>query len=89
MPEQDGLWTTRRIRELLGDKLPVLIISAYDWNDIEQEARRAGVNGFIQKPIFISTLIHGLQHYVLGEQTPVHEQNSNQKAPLINGIFCW
>lgn len=80
MPEQDGLWTTRRIRELLGDKLPVLIISAYDWNDIEQEARRAGVNGFIQKPIFISTLIHGLQHYVLGEQTPVHEQNSNQKS---------
>lgn len=66
MPGQDGLETTRRLRALCGDALPVLIISAYDWNDIEQEAKAAGVTGFLQKPIFLSTLIHGLQRYVLG-----------------------
>ncbi|MCH1983029.1 response regulator [Ruminococcus sp. OA3] len=80
MPGQDGLETTRRIRELLGEKLPVLIISAYDWNDIEREALRAGVNGFLQKPIFISTLIRGLRHYVLGEQIPSDKTDSSQTS---------
>ena len=68
MPGQDGLETTRQIRSLCGNSLPVLIFSAYDWNDIEQEAQEAGVNGFLQKPVFISTLIRGLQYYVLGAQ---------------------
>lgn len=66
--DQDGLETTRQIRSLCGNSLPVLIFSAYDWNDIEQEAQEAGVNGFLQKPVFISTLIRGLQYYVLGAQ---------------------
>lgn len=69
MPGQDGLETTRRLREVSKGKLPILIISAYDWNDIEQEAKMAGVSGFLQKPIFASTLIRGLRQYILGEST--------------------
>lgn len=72
MPDLDGFETTRRIRELCGSQLPVLIISAYDWSDVEKDAKKAGVTGFLQKPIFVSTLIHGLQRYVLGGQ-PVRE----------------
>lgn len=66
MPGQDGLQTTRHIRQLCGRQLPVLIISAYDWSDIEEQARAAGVTGFMQKPVFVSTLCRALQRYVLG-----------------------
>ena len=68
MPGQDGLRTAQRIRSLCGDQLPILIISAYDWSDIEEEAQSAGVNGFLQKPIFASTLYRSLKKYVLGVQ---------------------
>lgn len=67
MPGQDGLETARCIRKICGESLPILIISAYDWNDVEQEALKAGVNGFLQKPVFASSLIRGLKRYVLGQ----------------------
>ena len=56
MPEMDGLETVRRIRTETGTDLPILFISAYDWSDIEDDARAAGVNGFVSKPLFRSAL---------------------------------
>lgn len=77
MPDHDGIETTRLIRKYTRKDLPVLIISAYDWTDIEDEARKAGVNGFLTKPVFLSTLYQGLLKYVLGDQqTLVKEQTS-------------
>lgn len=63
MPGMDGLQTTREIRRQVGDELPILIISAYDWSDIEEEARNAGAHGFISKPLFRSNLFLGLQPF--------------------------
>lgn len=57
MPDMDGVATTARIRELVGDDMPLIIISAYDWSDIEEEALAAGANGFVAKPLFKSRLI--------------------------------
>lgn len=56
MPDMDGIETTRNIRKAVGSDVPIIIISAYDWSDIEQEARKAGVNVFISKPLFRSRL---------------------------------
>lgn len=56
MPGMDGLETTRRINEAVGSNVPVIIISAYDWDDIEDEARKAGADSFISKPLFRSRL---------------------------------
>lgn len=56
MPDMDGISTTRAIRKAVGDQVPIIIISAYDWADIEQEARAAGANAFISKPLFRSRL---------------------------------
>ncbi|MGM9632620.1 MAG: response regulator [Eubacteriales bacterium] len=56
MPDMDGIATTRAIRTAVGDNVPIIIISAYDWSDIEQEARAAGANAFISKPLFRSRL---------------------------------
>jgi len=58
MPEMDGIETARAIREKVGPDVPIIILSAYDWSSVEEEARRAGVNGFISKPLFKSRLIY-------------------------------
>lgn len=67
MPEMDGPQTARKIREEFGKELPILIVSAYDWSDIEKEAKDAGISGFISKPLFVSTLCRALCKYVLNE----------------------
>ena len=56
MPDMDGVEAIRRIRSAVNADKPLLLISAYDWSDIEDEASEAGANGFISKPIFRSTL---------------------------------
>ena len=56
MPDMDGVATTRAIRKAVGNDVPIIIISAYDWSDIELEARAAGANAFISKPLFRSRL---------------------------------
>ena len=58
MPEMDGIETARAIREKVGPDIPIIILSAYDWSAVEAEARRAGVNGFISKPLFKSRLVY-------------------------------
>ncbi len=64
LPDRDGIATAREIRRLYGNDIPILLISAYDWSEIEDEAKEAGVTGFIAKPLFRSTLFYGLQPYV-------------------------
>lgn len=58
MPEMDGIETAKAIREKVGSDVPIIILSAYDWSAIETEARRAGVDGFISKPLFKSRLVY-------------------------------
>ena len=63
MPGMAGIETARQLRKTVGEDIPLLLISAYDWSEIEDEARRAGINGFIAKPLFKSTLFYGLNHF--------------------------
>ncbi len=76
MPDMNGLETTKEIRRIAGEDLPILIISAYDWSDIEEEACAAGAHGFISKPLFKSNLYMGLSRYVEKEvkEEPVVEE---------------
>lgn len=60
MPDMDGVETARNIREKVGPDTPIIIISAYDWSEIEEEARAAGVNAFIAKPMFQSSIYNAL-----------------------------
>lgn len=75
MPGMDGLQMTREIRKIVGDETPILIVSAYDWSDIEEEALAAGAHGFISKPLFKSNLYLGLSRFA-GE-TFVQEEKRN------------
>ncbi|MBD5105283.1 MAG: response regulator [Ruminococcaceae bacterium] len=67
LPGMDGIEAARIIRSEMNSNVPIILISAYDWSEIEDKAREAGVTGFIAKPLFKSTLYHGLR--------PFSEQN--------------
>ncbi len=56
MPDMNGIEVVRRIRRLIGEETPIIILTAYDWSDIEEEARKASVTAFCSKPIFLSEL---------------------------------
>ena len=68
MPGMDGIETARALRRRVGKDIPILLISAYDWSDIAEEARAAGISGFLSKPLFKSTLFYGLSRFY--RQTP-------------------
>ena len=57
MPEMDGVETTRRIREIVGNDTPIIILTSYNWDDVEKEAREAGVDSFVPKPLFAATVM--------------------------------
>lgn len=59
LPDMNGIEVTRQIRSL-GDDTPIIILTAYDWSDIEVEARAAGVTAFCSKPMFMSDLRNSL-----------------------------
>ena len=62
MPDMNGVETVRRIRREIGSEVPIIILTAYDWSDIEAEAREAGVTAFCAKPLFLSELYSILQN---------------------------
>ncbi|WP_320987485.1 response regulator, partial [Hungatella sp.] len=64
LPGMNGIQAAKEIRRNLGDEVPILLISAYDWSEFEAEARETGISGFISKPLFKSTLYHALCQYM-------------------------
>ncbi|MCX4319357.1 MAG: response regulator, partial [Lachnospiraceae bacterium] len=74
LPGMDGIDTAKELRKQLGDNVPILLISAYDWSEIEHDARSAGITGFISKPLFKSTLYYGLKPYTEHFETETEEE---------------
>ncbi len=85
MPGMDGLQTAKEIRKILGDETPILIISAYDWSDIEKEAAEAGIHGFISKPLFKSNLFVGLRRYMLNEAVDEEQDLKKEETESFAG----
>ncbi len=56
IPDMNGIEVVRQIRKVIGKSCPIIILTAYDWADIEEEARAAGVTAFCEKPLFLSEL---------------------------------
>ena len=84
MPEMNGIETVRMIRKIVGNDSPIILMSAYDWADIEQEARQAGVTGFISKPLFASDLHRTLERS-LGHVTEESEPQPLQMEDCFTG----
>lgn len=56
LPDMNGIEVVRRVRAVIGEETPIIVLTSYDWTDIEAEAREAGVTAFCSKPIFMSEL---------------------------------
>lgn len=80
MPDMNGVEAARRIRQEVGEEIPIIILTAYDWADIEEEAREAGVTAFCSKPLFMSDLHKCLLQSCYPEG--VTEEPSGQREPL-------
>lgn len=77
LPDMNGIEVTRRIRKEMGEDVPVIILTAYDWTEVEDEAREAGVTAFCSKPLFLSDLRNCL-YSIIG--------TSKQRDALANAV---
>ncbi len=76
MPDMNGIETVRRIRKVIREDVPIIVLTAYDWADFENEAREAGVTAFVSKPIFMSELREVLTRPA-GSKTVSQDKNQN------------
>ncbi|MCI8284339.1 MAG: response regulator [Firmicutes bacterium] len=90
LPDLDGIEVARQIRSVAGNQVPILLITAYDWTQIEKEAREAGVNAFCNKPVFMSDLQSALskatgQKVIMPQhaETEEHQFDFNGKRILL------
>ncbi len=76
MPNLNGLETARLIRKNYPDKIPILLLTAYDWDEIEQEAMEIGINHFMPKPFFMSTFKEAIRR-VMGGQNKSEDSHTD------------
>lgn len=62
MPDMDGIETAGQMRRLVPEEVPLILLSAYDWSDVEDEARGAGISGFMPKPFFLTNFKRTIEH---------------------------
>ncbi|MBR5426083.1 MAG: response regulator [Clostridiales bacterium] len=72
MPDMDGIEVTRRLRKEAHNDIPIILISAYDYSDIESAAKEAGISGYICKPLFCSTLYNKINEVLGNKSAPVN-----------------
>ena len=77
LPDMNGIEVARRIRKEVDEQVPIIVLTAYDWSDIEDEAREAGINAFCSKPLFLSELRSCLNDLVRIEE----EEEPDEKGP--------
>lgn len=75
LPDMNGVEVTRRIRKEMGENVPIIVLTAYDWEDIEEEAKEAGVTAFCSKPLFLSELRNCLRSIVDKEDEDKKEKD--------------
>ena len=88
MPGLDGIETIRRIRTELGADTPVLLVSSYDWSDIEEKAKEAGANGFVSKPLFASKLYDKINAILGTEARSVEPENDYSDLEGLNILIA-
>ena len=79
LPDMNGVEVARRVRKEMGDDVPIIVLTAYDWADIEDEAREAGVSAFCSKPLFLSELRGCLYSVINAGEQDAEVQNKPEK----------
>ncbi|MBR3107883.1 MAG: response regulator [Clostridia bacterium] len=88
MPGMDGVTTVRHIRTEIDANIPILLISSYDWSDIEDTAKEAGVNGFISKPLFRSKLYEKINELLGKEAKSIEPEDDYSDLAGLNILIA-
>ncbi len=88
MPDLDGIETIHRIRTETGADTPILLVSSYDWSDIEDKAKEAGANGFVSKPLFRSKLYDKINALLGTEAKSVEPENDYSDLEGMNILIA-
>ena len=80
MPELDGVETTRQIRKAVGSETPIIILTSYSWEDIAEEAREAGVDTFVAKPLFAGTVMDEFREAFKKKNTLLEGETADLKG---------
>ncbi len=83
LPDMNGVEVARRVRKEIGEQVPIIVLTAYDWSEIEDEAREAGISAFCSKPLFLSELRSCLMSVVGTEEKK--EEDSARKGRTNTG----
>ncbi len=83
MPEMDGIETTRRIRSIIGHESAIIILTSYDWNEVGDEARNAGVDTFVPKPLFADSVMDEFREAFRRKNEVLHRQEIDLKGRRI------
>ncbi|NBI91757.1 response regulator [Lachnospiraceae bacterium] len=84
LPDMNGIEVTRRIRKEMGDDVPIIVLTAYDWAEIEDEAKEAGVSAFCSKPLFLSELRSCL-HSVINTDDGKEKETEGKEEKVYTG----
>ncbi len=85
LPDMNGVEVTRRIRKEIGENIPIIVLTAYDWSDIKEEAQEAGVSAFCSKPLFLSELRSCLYSVVNQSDEYIVENEEKEKNKFYTG----
>ena len=79
MPDMDGVETTRQIRDAVGNETPVIILTSYNWDDIEDEAKAAGVDTFVAKPLFAGKVLDEFREAFIKKNAKLARETADLK----------
>ena len=80
MPDMDGMETTRQIRAAVGTETPVIILTSYNWDDIENDAKSAGVDTFVAKPLFAGAVLDEFREVFKKKNTKLIRETADLKG---------
>ena len=83
MPEMDGLETTRRIRSIAGEETPIIILTSFNWDDIAEEAREAGVDTFVAKPLFAGSVMEEFREAFRRKNAALEKKTADLKGKRV------
>jgi CheY-like chemotaxis protein len=85
MPVMNGVELSREMRANGANEPVIIMISAYDWNAIEEEAKEAGINGFLSKPLFPSDVVNCINRYIGAKVTPMPDKLEFEQGESFKG----
>ena len=86
MPEMNGIETAKRIREIVGTEIPILVLTSYNFEEIEDEAKQAGIDFFLPKPFFMSNFRRAVEHVRGTRGSDETASASDTDAVSLNGL---